>query len=120
MNDREYLRSLGFQVGERGRFSKEMLDALNNRNVRETVDEMNGVRESIGLPIQIQQRDAQELYGLTKGGAKVGFIICSTCAFHMMWCECDKVTAPDNVLTLTGASKSIAKLHPRMLQLASN
>jgi hypothetical protein len=119
MDDRQYLRSQGFQVGERGRYSKEMLECLQNRNTKDTADEMNGVRKTLGLPIQTLQRDAQELYGLTKGGAKVGFIICSTCAFHMMWCECDKVTAPDNVLILTGASKGIAKLHPRMLQLAS-
>lgn len=32
MDDREYLRSLGFTVGERGRFSKEMKDALANRD----------------------------------------------------------------------------------------
>lgn len=32
MDDREYLRSLGFTVGDRGRFSKEMKAALANRD----------------------------------------------------------------------------------------
>ena len=120
MNDREYLRSQGFTVGERGRYSKEMKEALANRNIRQTVDEMNQVRESVGLTPHVQQRDAQELYGLTKGGSRVAFITCSRCAHHMIWCECDKVLAPDNVLVLKGAAKDIAELHPRMLQLASN
>ena len=32
MGDREYLRSLGFEVGDRGRFSKEMKEALAKRD----------------------------------------------------------------------------------------
>ena len=72
MTDREYLRSLGFTVGERGRFSKEMLEALANRSKTETDEFINGALESVGLPPQTQQRPAQELYGLTKHGAKVG------------------------------------------------
>jgi hypothetical protein len=32
MNDREYLRSLGFEVGDRGRYSKEMKAALATRD----------------------------------------------------------------------------------------
>lgn len=36
MTDREYLRSIGFEVGERGRFSTEMKEALKDRT-RETL-----------------------------------------------------------------------------------
>ena len=115
MTDRDYLRSLGFTVGERGRFSKDMVEALANRDTTDTLDEMNGIRESLKLPPQIQQRDAQELYGLTKGGAKVAFITCNRCAHHMIWCECDKIQAPDNVAMLTGAAKGLAEIHPRMV-----
>jgi hypothetical protein len=32
VNDREYLRSLGFEVGDRGRYSKEMKAALATRD----------------------------------------------------------------------------------------
>ena len=115
MTDRDYLRSLGFTVGERGRFSKDMVEALANRDTADTLDEMNVIRELLQLPPQTQQREAHELYGLTKGGAKVGFIMCSRCSEHMMWCECSKVLAPDNVLTLTGAAKGLAEIHPRMV-----
>lgn len=115
MTDRDYLRSLGFTVGERGRFSKDMVEALANRDTANTLDEMNVIRELLQLPPQIRQREAHELYGLTKGGYKVGFIMCSRCGEHMTWCECSKVLAPDNVLTLTGAAKGIAEIHPRMV-----
>lgn len=121
MTDREYLRSLGFTVGERGRFSKEMLEALANRDTATAANAMNEVRQTLGLPTQTVQRDAQELYGVTLGGHKVGFIMCSRCAEHMIWCMCDGgPVAPDNVAMLTGAAKSIAQLHPRMLSLSTH
>ena len=119
MTDREYLRSLGFTVGERGRFSKEMLEALANRDKADREELMDGMYESLGLPVRpTPVREAQELYGLTKDGAKVGFVMCSLCADHMMWCECpDGILAPDNVAVLKGAAKTIARLHPRMVDL---
>lgn len=119
MTDREYLRSLGFTVGERGRFSKEMLEALANRDKADREEMLDGMYESIGLPIPpTPVRDAQELYGLTKNGAKVGFVMCSQCAMHMSWCECPQgVLAPDNVAVLTGAAKDLARIHPRMVPL---
>jgi len=119
MTDRDYLRSLGFTVGERGRFSKEMLDALANRKNAQIQDDMDNVTDYLNLPRRTPVREAQELYGLTKGGHKVGFIMCSACAEHMIWCECDKVLAPDNVATLMGAAKDLARIHPRMVQLTT-
>lgn len=121
-DDRTYLRSLGFTVGERGRFSKEMLEALKNRDKAETDSFINDMNEAFGLPPRPEPvREAQELYGLTKDGHKVGFIICSSCADHMMWCECPQgITAPDNVAYLAGVSKDIAILHPRMVQLTTS
>ena len=123
MTDREYLRSLGFTVGERGRFSKEMLEALVNRQNAAVAESVNHAREVMGLP-RIQEapvRPAQELYGLTKDGYKVGFIMCSACAEHMMWCQCEGgVVAPDNVFTLTGAAKHIAQPHTRVLPLTTH
>lgn len=117
MNDRDYLRSLGFIVGERGRYSKEMKDALENRDTAISEENMTVMRESVGLPPAVQQREAQELYGLTRGGSKVSFVICSRCANHMIWCECNKILAPDNVAVLRGAAKDLAEIHPRMVQL---
>lgn len=121
MTDREYLRSLGFTVGERGRFSKEMVDALAKRDTDKALDHMNEINQLVGLPVpQEPAREAQILYGQTVSGHKVAFVMCSSCAHHMMWCECpDGVTAPDNVAVLTGAAKGIAKLHPRMVLLTT-
>lgn len=120
MSDREYLRSLGFTVGERGRFSKEMLEALANRNSAQAQEDMDAVTDYLNLPRREPQRAAQELYGLTKDGYKVGFIMCSGCAEHMMWCQCEGgVVAPDNVFTLTGAAKHIAQTNPRVLSLTT-
>jgi len=75
---------------------------------------------NVDIPVATPTREPQELYGYTMGGATVGFLICSACANHMMWCECPNgVTAPDNVATLDGAAKDIAILHPRMVHLTS-
>jgi hypothetical protein len=38
----------------------------------------------------------------------------------MIWCECDYITAPDNVAALGGVAKDLAKLHSRMVELVSN
>ena len=118
MNDRDYLRSLGFTVGERGRFSKEMLTALASRSEQES-DSLE--YDMIGLPAKIGPvREHQELYGYTINGNKVGFSMCSRCADHMIWCECPNgVMAPDNVMTLDEGSETIATLHPRMVQLTT-
>ena len=114
MNDREYLRSLGFTVGERGRFSKEMLAALASRSEQA----VNEVLDSIAPSNPVRER--QDLYGYTINGNKVGFIMCSRCAEHMIWCECPNgVMAPDNVAALEGEAKDIAILHPRMVHLTS-
>jgi hypothetical protein len=119
MNDREYLRSLGFTVGERGRFGKEMLEALASRNNDTIQSDLDTLHEYLGVVPKVPLRPAQELYGYTVSGAKVGFIMCSSCSEHMIWCECDYITAPDNVAALGGVAKDLAKLHPRMVQLTT-
>jgi len=120
MTDREYLRSLGFTVGERGRYSKEMLEALSNRNTAQIQDDMDNVTDYLNLPRRTPVRDAQELYGFTRGGSKLSFITCSSCADHMIWCECEKIVAPDNVMVLAGVAKDLARIHPRMVQLTTS
>ena len=118
MTDREYLRSLGFTVGERGRFSSEMQEALDKRKTDKFVNYVNDMREFLELPTRPEPvRNAQTLYGLTMGGARVAFVMCSSCADHMTWCECEKILAPDNVAALLGSAKDLAELHPRMVQL---
>ena len=103
MDDREYLRSLGFTVGERGRFSKQMLDALAERNgetaslIKESEAEAVGLNKSI---IREPLRQPEEIIGYDVEGRKIAFVLCAECAMHMMWCECDGgVLAPSYIVS---------------------
>lgn len=108
MTKREYLRSLGFRVGERGRFTDEQKTAiaafggvfdddikplkLNKLKIDKPV------KAPRSLPEQQRQREARQLSGYTKEGYKVGFVMCAACNEHMIWCGCDKVAAPSIVV----------------------
>jgi hypothetical protein len=103
MTKREYLRSLGFTVGERGRFNTAMQNALSKYDGVFEDDQQKTKLENISvkrstLKPQTVQREARSLYGYTREGYKVGFINCASCKQHMIWCECDKVTAPSIVV----------------------
>jgi len=88
LNDRAYLRSLGYQVGERGRFSTEMKDELAKRDWQPSVQE-------VFKPEVKPEREGRQLYGYDKEGNKIGFVICHRCAQHMVWCRCSQgVHAP--------------------------
>lgn len=109
MNKRDYLRSQGFNVGARGKFNDAMLSAL-------TAAEKSGIlfdekptpkprevfkREVIipDIPKQEALRESRTLYGFTKDGNKVGFINCSHCNHHMIYCKCkDGLLAPSIVV----------------------
>lgn len=107
MNKREYLRSLGFTVGERGRFTPEMLTALKsseinfdgNKTVREIVEEV----EVLDYPkiVSVKMRESRTLYGYTKEGHKVGFQLCFACSQHMMYCECKAGIKAPSVVAYT-------------------
>lgn len=113
MDKREYLRSLGFEVGERGRFSAEMLEALRSFEGEETQNTLSDEIRAAGLPekiIRIPLRESQNLYGYDKAGHKIGFSMCYACDEHMIWCECDKITAPTSVAV---CKNPLVKLHHR-------
>ena len=102
MNDREYLRSLGFTVGERGRFSKEMLAALSDRNgivvKSDKLDEVeaNGIDPEV---VRDPLRPAQELIGFDNEDHKIAFVLCADCHQHMIWCACeDGILAPSFIV----------------------
>lgn len=102
MDKREYLRSLGFEVGERGRFSAEMQEALKSFEGEETQNSLRSEVRAAGLNeevIRIPLRPSETLYGFDKEGHKIAFTLCFTCHQHMMWCECDKITAPSSVIS---------------------
>ena len=102
MDKREYLRSLGFTVGERGRFSGDMLKALENF---ETVEKSDAKAEAVaeaGLDPKVIETPVREpyiLHGFDEDGHDIAFILCSRCTRHMMWCKCkDGVHAPSYIV----------------------
>ena len=109
MNKRDYLRSQGFNVGARGKFNDAMISALKNAEKSGILFDTTPtpkkqdvfVREEIKPTFkpQVRLRESRNLYGLTAGGDKVGFITCSDCKQHMAYCKCvDGVLAPSIVV----------------------
>lgn len=98
MNKREWLRSQGFNVGERGRLSPAMLSALANSGIdfgTAVVEKPKTVAKPLyvdevefKLPEQPVMREARTLYGRTREGSTVGFVMCFDCKQHMMYCSC--------------------------------
>lgn len=121
MDKREYLRSLGFEVGERGRFSAEMMTALAQADVsfepREKTQESYGEERIIpSLPPQTVVRKARQLFGYTSEGYKVGFVTCRRCSYHMMYCNCSEgilapsvVVACDDKAVMVGSQKTFSE-----------
>jgi hypothetical protein len=108
MTKREYLRSLGFRVGERGRFTDEQktaiaaFDGIFEDDIKplklDKLKEDKPEKPTVSLPKQFRQREARQLSGYTKEGFKVGFVMCAACNQHMIWCGCEKVLAPSIVI----------------------
>lgn len=95
MNKREYLRSLGFRVGERGRFTDAMKTELSKADIVFDDDKTSKRSQTHPKPAsQERVREARQLFGYTKEGYKVAFITCAYCHQHMVFCQCDKVHAP--------------------------
>ena len=109
MTKREYLRSLGFQVGERGRFNDIMkielakYDGIFDDDIKplklDKIKEFSNTKKSAAETRR--SREARQLSGFTKEGYKVGFVNCAACNEHMIWCQCDQVTAPSVIVRST-------------------
>jgi hypothetical protein len=112
MDKRQYLRSLGFTVGERGRFTAEMITAL--KEYQEEGGKLEGrtgkrddglpeVEPSIiipDIPPQEQIRQPKTLIGKSPEGYKIAFVMCFECHYHMMYCNCEGgVKAPSSVVS---------------------
>lgn len=104
MNKRDYLRSIGFHVGERGRLTPAMLEALKDFKDDSPIKPIS-VEMVIDEPVYVEMRDpllrpARVLYGYTREGYKVGFTTCSSCNQHMTVCSCKNgITAPVGVIS---------------------
>lgn len=101
MNKREYLRSLGFQVGERGRLTPAMLTALQDFKEDGTPEyEVEIVRYEPVYVTEEPLRPSRQLYGRTRDGKLVSFSTCSDCNKHMSFCSCQSgVLAPIMVIS---------------------
>lgn len=99
MNKRDYLRSLGFNVGERGRLTPAMLEALKDFKDESPIKVLS-VEMVQDVPDYIKSdspliREPRTLYGITKEGKKLGFTTCRDCTKHMSICSCqDGVLSP--------------------------
>jgi len=103
MTKREYLRSLGFNVGERGRFTEAMKNAI--AEYSGTFDEPSSnpapkTRINFQELAQDALRPGRTLMGYTKEGHKVGFVTCRACSQHMIYCNCTGgILAPSIVIS---------------------
>lgn len=112
MDKREYLRSLGFTVGERGRFTAEMMTAL--KDYQEEGGKLEGrtgkrddglpeMEPSVvipHLPPEVAVRKPKKLRGKSKEGYTIEFVMCFDCSKHMMYCNCPGgIKAPSSVTT---------------------
>jgi len=115
MNDREYLRSLGFEVGDRGRFSKEMRAALATRDGVDPEapepeygpqdrfpDGRYRIERGGGNTIEVKpstvMRNAKAYRATLVGGQVIACGNCSSCREHVMYCECEDGPHPPNYL----------------------
>ena len=91
MDKREFLRSLGFEVGARGRFSAEMLEALKDYTDPEDIDTplLPKVKNTPKRTDDIRYYVA-ELHG----GQIIKFDTCSDCTEYILYCHCDDPQPP--------------------------
>jgi len=103
MTKREYLRSLGFNVGERGRFTEAMKNAI--AEYSGTFDESSSKpAPKPGINFHKLGENAVRLGRTLKGhtveGYEVSFVTCRECSMHMIYCVCDGgILAPSIVVT---------------------
>lgn len=128
MTKREYLRSLGFVVGERGRFSAEQITALENApegtivepvkpepkpRVAKRVAKVTALpaaqaasEQTAAAPTPLKvYRKENVLYALTPVGqthAVVGYSSCQRCHFAVQNCPCNVPKPPAGAIPVNG------------------
>lgn len=101
MNKRDWLRSQGFHVGERGRLTPAMLKAL------ERYDESPELNYEVEIVVPVFKyiseeplRESRQLYGRKRDGSLVSFSTCAECNKHMSFCSCQNgILAPIMVIS---------------------
>lgn len=91
MNKREYLRSLGFEVGTRGRFSEEMQLALLNYE-EESEPEIVIIPKVKNTP---KRSDGITVYTAElHTGQIIRFDMCADCKENVVFCHCTNPQPP--------------------------
>ena len=107
MTKREYLRSLGFTVGERGRFNDIMkielakYDGVFDDDIKPLkLNKLKQVKPTLATvkPGQKRVREKRILYGFTKEGYRVGFDGCNSCHQLMVYCQCPNGITPPKIV----------------------
>ena len=103
MTKREYLRSLGFNVGERGRFTEAMKHAIDSYSGKFDEPSSSATpRTSINFSKLGENavRQGRTLKGYTLEGYEVSFVTCRSCSMHMIYCTCPGgILAPSIVVS---------------------
>ena len=105
LTKREYLRSLGFNVGERGRLTPAMITALKDYQGPQntvTVYDVEMVPISVDYASNFDPivREPRVLTGRDKEGNVISFTTCNSCQKHMSFCSCQMgVFAPIMVVS---------------------
>ena len=90
MDKREYLRSKGYTVGSRGRFSLEMIEELkdfvDNRPVL-VKEKPQQATKPAAIPNQTIQREDTVIY-IVHDGIKLAIGQCFECHCHIRYCKC--------------------------------
>jgi hypothetical protein len=90
MDKREFLRSLGFEVGARGRFSAEMLDALKDYE-EPTVEKVilpkvkNTPKRTDGIKVYTAELHTGQI---------IRFDTCASCKENVIFCHCTDPQPP--------------------------
>lgn len=108
MNRREYLESIGFECGKRGRFSAAMIAALDNARldgvefddekpkvVKTRQPKLTVAKAPPVKPNRTPIRNNDNWFLISDDGRmKVNFDNCRSCAQHIIWCECEGGPVP--------------------------
>jgi hypothetical protein len=113
---RDWLRSKGYNVGERGRLS---VDSSGLTFVESSEDAVVFVPEAPNLDWRKNPhfddpmiRESRTLFGFSREGYKIGFSMCFACTSHMSRCKCKGgVMAPPTIVSTKEKDVRLSK-HP--------
>lgn len=89
MDKREWLRAKGFDVGNRGRFSAEMLEALKEYDSGSADGApVASLGPVIPKSVSVVMRDATAYIAVTHDGVSVACGSCAECHESVMYCAC--------------------------------